>query len=664
MPRLALLLAGLLLVLPAGGTSAQEMPSASDFAEELVARERVRAAVAEAMRLGTLPFDDPEELRNNTISATDLLLAIGPDVVPYLSNELDQELIPTFFFAALALSHFDTPESEAALRKAMERASDRPGDFAFARKGWAGYCLAWMGRADVIDLLGEGLHQAGHGKLFDGCPIIEASAYLTAPASVPLLLGQLDRYYESETMMPERIYTIRSLGRIADPATAPRLMRIAKEPFTGMRREALHALGAIGTPEVVPVLVAALDDPDDRIRKSAAAELEKLSPEGILDEVRQRLEIERNTIVRGSLYRLLMLLGGVDELETLRLYADRKETDDRMYLVDAASMLGSDEALDILAAGIADPSTNVVLYAINGLTRLGTPEAVDLVIPALAARQWAIVQTAARSLAAIDAKPAAPMLAERIAKAEMSQVVTDPHIRERIITLGQVLVDLEYHAEIDALREAAARQRDHVLIQFLERMFAQMELLKRNGRRTSRWIEAISSSADGARPLAIRQLGRIGGARAAKALADSFDDASIEDGESILRELGGIDSIASRELFRRLLTSPEFDPLERLRQRELAAWGARRLGGEEQLEALRTAVVRRKGRDVRVMIYLALLGGESALPTLEEFRLSRWRFAFPKIGGHQKKLDWITREIRAGRSIGKIDVAPGKIRFY
>ena len=97
--------------------------------------------------------------------------------------------------------------------------------------------------------------------------------------------------------------------------------------------------------------------------------------------------------------------------------------------------------------------------------------------------------------------------------------------------------------------------------------------------------------------------------------------------------------------------------------RQMAAWSARRLGGERMLGALQASAKRRMGRDIHVLIYLALLGGEEALPTLAEYRLLRMRFVGWMSGKELEKLDWISRPIYAGRSLSEVDVPPAKIVF-
>jgi hypothetical protein len=190
-----------------------------------------------------------------------------------------------------------------------------------------------------------------------------------------------------------------------------------------------------------------------------------------------------------------------------------------------------------------------------------------------------------------------------------------------------------------------------------------MQLLRDNGDKVKHWIETLEHPELSARRLAYRRLRELGGEPAAAALAKRFDRAPSTEGLDILRALVAIDSATSRKLFRRVLLSEDYDRLDGLRRREMAGWGARRLGGPDMLEALRSCVERRQGREARVMIYLAVLARETALPTLDRFRKPRWRFTDVDVGEEQQKLDWVAREIRLGRPLDAVDLPPGRLRF-
>jgi len=74
---------------------------------------------------------------------------------------------------------------------------------------------------------------------------------------------------DSETV----IYSLWSLGAIADPAAVPDLVQAVSHEDAGIRKAAVHALGAFKTPEATAALRAALADAVDDVRWNAALAL-------------------------------------------------------------------------------------------------------------------------------------------------------------------------------------------------------------------------------------------------------------------------------------------------------------------------------------------------------------------------------------------------------
>ena len=131
----------------------------------------------------------------------------------------------------------------------------------------------------------------------------------------------------------------------------------------------------------------------------------------------------------------------------------------------------------------------------------------------------------------------------------------------------------------------------------------------------------------------------------------------------ILRALGSIPNEHSMELIERVLLAPEFDGVERSDLRDEAAWSARRIGGDRMFEALEASAERRQGRNARVLVYLAVLGGDRALPTLNEYRLSRMVYIDWERGKELETIDWIIAQLEHGRSIAALDSPPERLLF-
>ena len=79
------------------------------------------------------------------------------------------------------------------------------------------------------------------------------------------------------------------------------------------------------------------------------------------------------------------------------------------------------------------------------------------------------------------------------------------------------------------------------------------------------------------------------------------------------------------------------------------------------VEALKSSAVRRQGRDVNVLVYLAQLAPKEALPLLREVRVARLRWFDWERGKEQARLDWIARRLSAGLSVAALDLPPADL---
>ena len=188
--------------------AADQPPAAQDSSERLIAQERARGAVEAALEDYLSPTTSAEARIDGTITAVEHLATVGPEVVPYLINELEHEIPGTFDFCAYALGYQHGPEAEAALREAMKRADEVDNSFGRARKAWAGWGLALQGKAESVDLFNEGKQLTSYYTMHDDTTVIESAGLLTAPESIPLLLAQLEEHRELKRY---RTWTLRAL---------------------------------------------------------------------------------------------------------------------------------------------------------------------------------------------------------------------------------------------------------------------------------------------------------------------------------------------------------------------------------------------------------------------------------------------------------------------
>jgi HEAT repeat protein len=304
-----------------------------------------------------------------------------------------------------------------------------------------------------------------------------------------------------------------------------------------------------------------------------------------------------------------------------------------------------------------------MVRACAALGKLGTPEALALLTSAIGAPEWVRAQSVIETLIEIEHADAAPRIAARLLDGELAGVVDDPRLRSRVEILLRALVELRYAGPLERLAAATERQIDAALVRMLNRSLEQLRLIKEIDDDVDRWLAASRSEDEAVRLLAYGRLAEIGDPRAAGPLAERFGRTEPAEGVEILRTMASLDSPGSRELVRRVLTAPAFDGVRYMPLREMAAWAAKRYGGDEMVALLRLAVERQEGRDAKVLIYLALLDGRATLPVLERWRIPRMRYLRWGRGLEQEKLDWVARELVAGRSLDSVDQPPERLNL-
>jgi len=124
--------------------------SPSEMAAALIEKERVRSVVERAFAHMQRQVSDPGIRNQHFHEAIEQLVELGQPAVPYLIDELEQERYDTFRFCAIALGWLNTPEAEAALRRAVTQAMETDGDNALSRKGIAAYALGLMGEVEAL----------------------------------------------------------------------------------------------------------------------------------------------------------------------------------------------------------------------------------------------------------------------------------------------------------------------------------------------------------------------------------------------------------------------------------------------------------------------------------------------------------------------------------
>ncbi len=652
---LALLVAGL-------SVPGLAQSDATASTEELISREKIRAAMEEALGIYLTRTEDGLGHLQNTVTAAESLLPLGSEIVPFLSQEVELERVNTFYFGTYVLGLLGLPECEAPLREAIARAEAEAGDFGTMRKGWAAWTLSLMGNADALDLLNTVEHKSAGISIYRSTSSYEAAALLTYPASLPILVRHLEEWRTIPELAVERHWVLKALGRLGDPAAVPAVLPLLADEDWGVRRDAAKALSTLGTPAAIKALLPVLDDPEPSVRASAALALEEINPPNFHELAVAELETEDLGISRAALYRLLARTGYPDILSLLDRHWGLPDSRDRVGTLEALGIVGTPETLPMLRKGLSDRESGVVSAAIDELVRMQSRRADDVLIDAVATVPPTRLPRLLEALRSRRLTRAAPRVSERLLVL-LSTPIHDRRLARPVEQLFETLATFGYTKSAGRLRKYAEVQQNRTLRLGLDRLLPLLDALETNGRKIPRWIETTRSESPDLRRLAFRRLGLLTGRQAAEALAGAFDDAALKERLEILAYLGHRDDPASTGVITRILMDAEFDDVRAEPVRNMAAWAAMNIGGPEMRDLLTASVERREGRDAKVLVYAGLAGGPSTLPLFERFRISRLKVLAGERGREQKYLDRIARRLRAGGSVDEWKRPPGRLGF-
>jgi HEAT repeat protein len=665
--RLLWLVLALVVTGPAGGGETPLSPAATpgdDANDELIAQEKIRAAFESILEIYFQPISDGDERIEMAIQSAESLQSLGPEVVPYLSNELDRGQPGTLDLCSYALGLLTTEEAEAALRRAIERAEEATGTRARLLKSWACWGLGLQGKADAMELAVGGKHSVATFHMHANTSLLETIAIQTAPDSVPVLLALLERVQGAEESARVLTVTLQALRRVGGPAVAPKVIPLLDHPSGTTRSHAASALKGMGSAAAVRALVAALDDELPNVRQSVALALEYIGSASHQEEILKHLETEADPVTRGALYRLLADTAGEQAFDVLTRDWQSADPTVRSFLVEALGLLDDPRRFEILGTALSDENNGVALRSVLTLGRIEGQVAIATLTGAVTSARLNVARAAAEQLGGLRATLAGPAIARRLVGDVLAGPATDTRLLLPVQKMTAALIRLDHYQALPQLREALARQTNPTVARVLENSIRQLEIVQQNGKDVARWIETAGLPQLHLRLLAYDHLGRIGNAAATQALLAAFDRVeAVPERVEILRAAGQLESAEVVKLLGQILLKPEFDPVRRLPLRDMAAWSARQRGGDTMYESLQAAALRRDGRDARVLVYAALVGGQRALPLLESLRKPRMRYLGWRKGAEQNRLDWVATRLATGRALVAVDVPPEKLTF-
>ena len=626
--------------------------------EQLAAREKLRPKVEAIWAECRASADPDKDYVRYFWEITDRLMALGPDVVPFLTSEVDLADPATYHFAAYALGHFPGPESEAALKKAIRVADARGGRFGEACKRFAAFGLALLGDAGVLDSIQNGLEVQDTAMVPDML-LMEHLSAIVGPAGAPVLTQQLATYQDDPEATERLQFAIMGLGRSGEPSVVPKLVPFLKSPISGVRAQAAEAVSRLGGAAACQEFVPLLASTNRREAYAAMDAVVRTKPVPCYKALVARLEVEENIEIRSSLYGVVVALGGESALEVLRPGVQSKSYVERSIVADMIGRVGSKKGLNMLRALIADPNEGVATRAVGALEAIGGEGATDTLVALTADRRRMVSLTACGVLTQMNATAAAPRIASVLMEI-VREPIGDLELRAQVAQLTDEIVALRYTDPIDDLKKAIDVQTDKEIKDSLASCVRRLGLIAKNADDPAAWIESLGSADDDVRRLAAHRLAEIGAPAAIAAFEARLakPDLSADERAGIYRSLADARTQGAAALVERALADAADDPWERRDVRGEEAWAARRIGGERMTKALRASAIRRDGRDWPTVVYLALMEKGAAAETLKTLSRDRLRRPESRIGREDRQLTEILADLAAGRTPSVYDVPP------
>jgi HEAT repeat protein len=576
---------------------------------------------------------------------TDKLIALGPDVVPFLAAEIELQDPATFHFSAYALGRLGGKDAEVALRRSVRAADAMGGRFGLACKRFATYGLAIIGTPDVMDLMqtGESMHGV---PMCEEYPIIAQAARMIGPPAAPTLVKQLQTFASDPTAADKLEDSILALGHAGDSAVVPKLLPFLSSTLPAVRVIAADAVSRLGAPPMCEHLLPLLASAEPREREIVADLFERWKPDPCYNAMVGRLEVEAEMAVRVPLYRAIVAMGGESALDVLRLYVRTNNSLEQAVVIDAIGRIGSKKGLPVLRSLLPELTDINAAHAVSAMAAIGGEGATDTIWATTGDPRVNVAAAARDTLINARNREIAPRLAS-----ELLGIVREPvgaqSLRSLISRRTDALVALRYTDPVDDLNAASDVQSDPEIRETLASGVRRLRALVRNGDDAAAWSTDANSSFADVRRLAYARLAEIGSTRAVKGLSTCLarTDLSARDRADILLAIAEHRTAKAASLVESHLADPAYDVAGMEDPRSAAAWAARRLGGKRMSQALRESALRRDGRDWATLVYLAVLEKRAAMDILKSLRARRLRYPESRFGREAKQLDGILADL-------------------
>jgi HEAT repeat protein len=509
---------------------------------------------------------------------------------------------------------------------------------------WAHYALALQGELSAAREVVRS--PSAKTSFVRGGTAADFVAGVLGPPAVDVLLEEL----------PHRaggglIAGMAALGTLADPRATDFLLEQLAGDDPAAQRVALGALARIGAEEAAAPATRLLASDDFLLREAAADALSYFKWAGALAELRRVAVDDPSDSVRGKALWALGKVGGPPAAATLGSVATEDGNPEiRRVALMALGETGADEAAAPLLQVAMTPESILAPVAIGALTQLSKASA-DEALAKLAADG---PDARVRAAAVVGLGRSAPVEASRIA-------------------LQLILSDHDALSDSAPLVELIGRYGDAVTLETLEERLRSgvglpipmgdalntIRTRKANGDAVPAWAAALDSDDPARVVLAATRLGEIGGAAAVSSLIDAFGRVDPQVAHEIVTALGRIGSAEALPFLNSLIADELYAVPSLEKARRAAAWSLSRvIESGDDAGGLEAMVLRGGQEAVSALVALARLEGEAALDDL--YRLKKYilrRATADAVSAHES-VNWLIRQIRAGRPLDRLDAPP------
>ena len=163
----------------------------------------------------------------------------------------------------------------------------------------------------------------------------------------------------------------------------PLLYVLQNDPYAVAREAAAQGLGYLGSAKAAPALAKALYDPNDHVRRRAAAALETVSAVGVVKQLANVAANDEVAQVRAYAVRALGNVGGPRVVEALAKATEDADAEVRQHAANELGRLRAQEALDELVKLFDDEDEDVRWAAVRAVGELRNKAATPYLVKAL-----------------------------------------------------------------------------------------------------------------------------------------------------------------------------------------------------------------------------------------------------------------------------------------